>query len=113
MENKIEVKTRLGTLVAYPSTDESHPGIYIDLKREGETAILNLAYIECETAKKDIFEEHSLCAYIWGDALYEDITYGIEYNNIEDYFKMEPYNGVPDVKLKGGKTYGNHSRNIG
>lgn len=94
MGNKIEVETPLGALVAYPSTDKAHPGIYIDLKRDGQAADLSLACIECGAWGKG----HSLHAYVWGDALYEDPTYGTEYSNIEGYFKGEPYNGSPDIK---------------
>lgn len=99
--DKIEVKTPLGTLVAYPSTDKAHPGIFIDLKRGGKAADLSLACIECKTWEKDLDKRHSLSAYVWGDALYEDPTYGTEYSDIEGYFKGEPYHGAPDAKDRG------------
>lgn len=82
---KLEVKTPMGTLVAYPSSNPKAPGIFIDLiggdGKDDREHPLGLAGIEVQIPE-DYPEEHKLVAHIWGDGTSADTTHEIEYSNV-------------------------------
>lgn len=84
-KNTLEVKTPMGTLVAYASTDPQNPGIFIDLKNDDVDYQLNLVGTECQISEEDA-AECRMVSHIWGDGIKEDTTHDIEHVHIEDYF---------------------------
>ena len=83
---KMEAETPLGTLTAYKSTDPAHPGIYIDLCRDGKEVPLALVEYTKDDVDKDI-DEDAIVTRIWGDADQEDYTERIIHKNIENAFE--------------------------
>lgn len=81
--DRLKVKTPMGTLIAYPSTDPNNPGIFIDLKRKGTDCLLNLAGTECQ------IDENKLVSHVWGDASHEDTTHDVTHENVDAYFKED------------------------
>lgn len=89
-EETLRVETKLGTLVAYPSKDPAHPGIYIDLKREGIPYAAPIALVEYTDDDSDPETGEDLPAEIvsrtWGDALVDEYTDRVSIKNIEPFF---------------------------
>mgnify|MGYP007077692879 CR=1 FL=1 len=87
------VETKLGTLVAYPSKDPAHPGIYIDLKRERipYAALISLVeYTEDDIAPKTGKElPAAIVSRTWGDAMADEYTDKVSVQNIERFFATE------------------------
>ncbi len=87
------VETKLGTLVAYPSRDPAHPGIYIDLKREGIPYSALIALIEYTDDDSDPATGEVLPAEIvsrtWGNAMADEYTDKVSVKNIEKFFTTE------------------------
>lgn len=81
----LEVKTPIGTLIAYASTDLQNPGIFIDLKKDGVDYALNLACTECQISEEDE-TECSMVSHVWGDGTREDTTHDVHHVHIKDYF---------------------------
>ena len=74
-DNRLRIETKLGQLVAYPSSDPAHPGIYIDLKREGAPCMAPVALVEftdddCSDSGQDI--PPSIICRVWANAMEED-----------------------------------------
>lgn len=81
-DNMLKVKTPMGTLIAYPSTDPMNPGIFIDLKREGHDADLNLSGTECQI-DEDRPERTQLVSHIWGSGSHEDTTHDVTHDHVD------------------------------
>ena len=92
-ENMLCVETKLGMLVAYPSKDPAHPGIYIDLKREGIPYSALIALIEYTDDDGDTETGDDLPAEIvsrtWGNAMADEYTDKVSVKNIEAFFTTE------------------------
>lgn len=92
-EEMLCVETKLGTLVAYPSKDPAHPGIYIDLKREGipYAALISLVeYTEDDIDPKTGKElPAAIVSRTWGDAIADEYTDKVSVQNIEGFFTTE------------------------
>lgn len=92
-DNTLCVKTKLGTLVAYPSKDPAHPGIYIDLKRDGVPYSALIALIEYTDDDGDPETGETRPAEIvsrtWGDAMADEYTDKVSVKNIEKFFTEE------------------------
>lgn len=84
------VETKLGTLVAYPSKDPAHPGIYIDLKRDGISYAAPIALVEYTDDDGDPETGETRPAEIvsctWGDAMVEEYTDKVSVKKIEKFF---------------------------
>ena len=76
MENRIEVKTDFGTLIAEPSTDPNYPGIWVIITQpddEGEYET-SLALIEAAQDSEFPDSEKKLRVLVWADPDSEDYT---------------------------------------
>lgn len=93
MNNEIRIKTPVGTLHAYPSTDPDYPGIYIDLERgpkKYSAPLLMLdfthtEYPECQspgTAEKGI-----LVCRCWGDVRREEYDTKVIFEGYDELFE--------------------------
>lgn len=78
-DEKMLVKTKLGTLVAYYTDDDERPGIYIDLRRPGLGVDAPVALIECD-------ENGELKTRVWGNANFDDATECITHEGISKFF---------------------------
>lgn len=93
VEEVICVKTKLGTLIAYPSTDPAHPGIYIDLQRDGIPYMALIALVEY--TEDDIDPKtgkelpEAIISRTWGDAMADEYTDKVSVQNIEKFFAEE------------------------
>lgn len=87
------VETKLGTLVAYPSKDPEHPGIYIDLKRKGRPYIAPISLVEYTDNDSNMETGNGCSAVIisrtWGNATAEEYTDKVPVQNIEEFFAIE------------------------
>ena len=91
-DEKMLIKTPLGTLVAYPSdTDESRPGIFVDLRRPGFGVDAPLVFIECDPTG----DEPKLVSRVWGDVNYDDATDCITHERIRKFFSCFGPGGAP------------------
>ena len=92
-EEMLCVETKLGTLVAYPSKDPAHPGIYIDLKRDGISYAAPIALVEYTDDDGDPETGETRPAEIvsrtWGDAMADEYTDKVSVKNIEKFFTEE------------------------
>lgn len=92
-EEMLCVETKLGTLVAYPSKDPAHPGIYIDLKRDGNSYAAPIALVEYTDDDGDPETGETRPAEIvsrtWGDAMTDEYTDKVSVKNIEKFFTEE------------------------
>lgn len=92
-EEMLCVETKLGTLVAYPSKDPAHPGIYIDLKRDGISYAALIALVEYTDDDGDPKTGETRPAEIvsrtWGDAMADEYTDKVSVKNIEKFFTEE------------------------
>lgn len=92
-EEMLCVETKIGTLVAYPSKDPAHPGIYIDLKRDGIPYSAAIALIEYTDDDGDPETGEDLPAEIvsrtWGNAMADEYTDRVSVENIEEFFATE------------------------
>lgn len=84
--NQMVVETPLGNLVAYPSTDPEHPGIYIDLHRDGEDADASLTLVEYTDDDAD--ETKKIITRVWGDTKKEDYTVAVDHKGIGECFRQ-------------------------
>ncbi len=103
METKKETKkkelcvnTKLGQMVAYTSTNPEHPGIFIDLRREGQECMAPICLAEftsddCDSSGKIL--PPSIVCRVWGDATREEYTYQVVCRNTDEYFADE-YSGT-------------------
>lgn len=82
--NRLVADTPFGKLVAYPSNDPAHPGIYIDLHRDGEDADASLVLVEYTDDDAD--ETSKIVTRVWGDTRKEDYTVAVDHEGIEEYF---------------------------
>lgn len=80
-EQKVEVVTPVGTLVATPTGGGEYPGIQIELRRDGISYDLGLAVVEYNSNMK------TLRAHVWSDAMHEDPTIQATYDNVDAFFK--------------------------
>lgn len=80
-EQKVEVVTPVGTLVATPTGGGEYPGIQIELRRDGVSYDLGLAVIEYNGSTK------TLRAHVWSDAMHEDPTIQATYDNVDAFFE--------------------------
>lgn len=83
------VNTKLGQLVAYASTDPEHPGIFIDLRQEGQECMAPICLAEftgddCDSSGKEL--PPSIVCRVWGDAAREDYAYQVTCRNMDEYF---------------------------
>ena len=88
--DRLIVNTPLGQLVAYPSTDPAHPGIYIDLKRDGFECMAPTAMVEYtadDTGENGHDLMPSIVCRVWGDAMQEDYTYAAACAHLDEYFQ--------------------------
>ena len=88
--DRLVVNTPLGQLVAYPSVDPAHPGIYIDLKRDGCECAAPTAMVEYtadDTSEDGHTAPASIVCRVWGDAMQEDYTYAAACANLDEYFQ--------------------------
>lgn len=85
MKSKLRVKTEIGELIVYPATDPEHPGVYIDLHRDGCLCDLSIALIEGVKDEADADGSY-LITRVWGDANKEDYTDRIIHKNVETFF---------------------------
>lgn len=88
--SRLVVNTPLGQLVAYPSMDPMHPGIYIDLKRDGYECMAPTAMVEytADDSREDGSDAPpSIVCRVWGDAMQEDYTYAAACVNLDEYFQ--------------------------
>lgn len=74
---KLVVHTPYGDLVAYPSIDLEHPGIYIDLVAPGTNAGISIASVEYSDENRD-----GISTKVWKDALSEDYTDKLEHKHV-------------------------------
>ena len=82
---ELKVKTPLGTLIAYASTDPMNPGIFIDIKRKGSDYQLNLSGTECQIPE-DEERPRVLVTHVWGDGQQEDPTHDEAHVGVEEAF---------------------------
>lgn len=89
-QQSITVKTELGDLTAYPSTDPNHPGIYIDLKRDGECQGAPIAMTEFSCDEADLEEGAAhIITRIWDNCAKEDYSTRVVHKGIEEYFSAD------------------------
>ena len=89
---EMRVETPLGTLVATAATDPQHPGIYIDLRRTGESDDVPLALVEFSADDADFPDgDQNLITRVWGNARQEDYTMRTVHQNIGESAKKEEY----------------------
>jgi hypothetical protein len=81
-DNRIEIETPLGKLVAYKSIDPDYPGIYIDLERNG----IGMSVCLVEVNNSEDEDKDTLVSRIWSDGREEDYTCCIAHEGIEDFF---------------------------
>ncbi len=81
----LNVPTKLGTLTAYEALDPAHPGIYIDLHRDGHPADMSVALIEEADDEADQ-EGIWLVTRVWGDSQKEDYTHRVIHANVGQFF---------------------------
>lgn len=88
-QQSITVKTELGNLTAYPSTDPAHPGIYIDLKRDGECgAPIAMTEFSCDEADLEEGAAH-IITRVWNNCAKEDYSTRVVHKGIEEYFSAD------------------------
>lgn len=80
-EQKVEVVTPVGTLVATPTGGGEYPGIQIELRKDGISYDLGLAVVEYNGGTK------TLRAHVWGNAMHENPTIQATYDNIDAFFE--------------------------
>lgn len=82
----LNVPTKLGTLTAYESLDPAHPGIYIDLHRDGHPADMPVALIE---EAEDEADQEGICLVtrVWGNSQKEDYTHRTIHAGVEPFFQ--------------------------
>ena len=83
-----EIHTPLGDLVIYPSTDPKHPGVYIDLKRDGCRVAAPIAMVEYSNDDVDIKGEH-IITRTWDDCNKEDYSSRVVHHGIDKFFKED------------------------
>lgn len=91
-DSRLCINTDLGQLVAYLSNDPAHPGIFIDLEREGSPCAASIALIEftdddCDASGQVL--PPSIVCRVWGNATNEDYTDAITCVNLDQYFEEE------------------------
>lgn len=82
-EQKVEVVTPVGTLVATPTGGGEYPGIQIELRKDGISYDLGLAVIEYNGDMK------TLRAHVWSNAMHEDPTIQATYDNVDAFFEND------------------------
>lgn len=90
--SRLCINTDLGQLIAYLSNDPAHPGIFIDLAREGYSYSAPIALIEFTSDDTDESGQDlppSIISRIWGDAEKEDYTDTVVIQNLDKYFSEE------------------------
>lgn len=89
MEN-IRIDTPIGTLVVSESTDPGHPGVWVDLRREGFDYDMSLALVEYTNDDNDpeMPEGGALVTRVWGHGECEDPTFRVVHKGIEEYFEV-------------------------
>ena len=83
----ISVETKLGKLIASKSTDPNHPGIYIDLRRNGisyDAPLILTEYADDEAPGDTV--DPKIVARCWDDVQREDYTTAITFLHINEYF---------------------------
>lgn len=91
MENEkkeFKVQTPLGELVIYESTDHHHPGVYIDLRRDGHAVSAPVAMVEYSKDDADVEGEH-IITRTWDNCNKEDYGTRIIHEGVEDFFKED------------------------
>lgn len=89
-DEKLLIKTPIGTLVAYPSNgDDDRPGIFIDLRRPGFGVDAPLALIECDATG----DKPELTTRVWGDVNCEGNVDCITHGGIGAFFTLCEENG--------------------
>lgn len=81
-EQQVTVKTELGNLVAYPSVDPNHPGIYINLKHgQGDGIMLTMTELCRDEA--DLSEGPHIITRVWDDWKEEEYSNRIVHKGIK------------------------------
>ena len=83
------IKTPLGTLHAYRSVDEEYPGIYIDLKKDGnpvEAPLILLEYSRTENLEFGLQMKPSIILRSWDDVCKEDYSTRVCFEGLDQYF---------------------------
>lgn len=94
---ELRVTTPEGILVARPSTDESHPGISIDLRSPKSPAELGIAHVEWDPT------ENTFTTRTWGDASQEDPTHVERHANVRKWIDEE--DTTPPVRIDSPVAY--------
>lgn len=79
-------ETSLGTLVAKGSTDSLHPGVYIDLRRDGEPCDAPVLMVECVGDETDLDEQDNLITRVWDDVSQEEYATRVIHSGVEQHF---------------------------
>ena len=85
VDNKIMVKTSLGTLVVYENPDQDYPGVFVDLQRDGFVCDAPVAMIEVTETEWDLDGPH-LISRIWDNVSEEDYNTRVVHFGFEKHF---------------------------
>lgn len=96
-DEKMFIKTKFGTLVAYCSDDEERPGIFIDLRRSGFGFDAPLLAIESDESG----EEPVLRSAVWGNVNDEDSSQVVEHTSIGEFFAVVGATGDEEYPAEG------------
>jgi|GEM_PF-2608867 len=91
-DEKMLIKTKFGTLVAYASDDDERPGIFIDLRRPGFGVDAPLLAIECDESG----DEPVLRSAIWENVNEEDHSRLVEHTGISKFFTLWKPGGIDE-----------------
>lgn len=83
-DEKMLIKTALGTLVAYASDDDDRPGIFIDLRRSGFGVDAPLLCVECDQSG----ETPVVRTAVWVDVSNIDRSQMVEHMGFTEFFQM-------------------------
>lgn len=85
-----QVDTPLGIITVKAAVDPAHPGVYIDLRREGTDLEMPLALVEFSADDADYPDgAENLITRVWGNAMKEDYTHREVHQKIQEYFAAE------------------------
>lgn len=79
-------ETPLGALVGHRATDPEHPGIYIDLHREGESVDAPVLLVEVANDEADLKQGDFLITRVWDAVDEESYQTRVVHTGIDAYF---------------------------
>lgn len=88
-EQRMHVKTPLGTLIIYENGfGDEYPGISIDLRRPDCDYEAPLVMVEYTETEEDYDREGKIITRIWRDVNREDSSHRVVHERLDEFFEM-------------------------